>query len=97
MSSCNPRATHRHNLMEKKMALYLSFLNLIGAGPGILDRLTTLVRRDRSRRPRSILFSQSGQAPPRRRYRHDLWRYRIQSVRLVDLSPHLRRDIGLDS
>ena len=83
--------------MEKKMALYLSFLNLISAGPSILDRLTTVFRRNRSRNPRSILFSQSSQAPPRRRFRHDLWRYRIQSVRLVDLSPHLRRDIGLDS
>lgn len=78
------------------MALYLSFLNLISGSPSFIDRLTTVFRRDRSGRPRSILFSQSGQAPPRRRYRHDLWRYRIQSVRLVDLSPHLRRDIGLD-
>jgi hypothetical protein len=87
--------------MEKKMALYLSFLNLITGTPGFIDRLTTGLRRDRNRRPRQILLSQSGQAPPRRslgqRFRHDLWRYRIQSIRPTDLSPHLRRDIGLDS
>jgi hypothetical protein len=87
--------------MEKTMALYLSFLNLITNSPSLIDRLTTFVRRDRNGRPRHIHLSQSGQAPPqafvgRRRFRHDLWRYRIQSVRLVDLSPHLRRDIGLD-
>ncbi|GAB2176775.1 hypothetical protein DLREEDagr8_23330 [Dongia sp. agr-C8] len=93
----HPRATLRHNLMEKKMALYLSFLNLIAGSPGILGRLTTAFRRDRQRSPRPILLSQSGQAPPRRRFRGDLWRYRIQSIRLVELSPHLRRDIGLDS
>jgi hypothetical protein len=84
-----------------KMALYLSFLNLITGMPTLIDRLTTNVRRDRNRRPLQIMLSQSGQAPPqlspRRRFRHDLWRYRIQSVRFVDLSPHLRRDIGLDS
>ena len=79
------------------MALYLSFLNLITGTPTLIDRLTTIVRRDRNRRPPQILLSQSGQAPPKRRFRHDLWRYRIQSVRFVDLSPHLRRDIGLDS
>ena len=78
------------------MALYLSFLNLITGAPSLIDRLTTVFRRDRNRRPWQILLSQSGQAPPRRRFRHDLWRYRIQSVRFVDLSPHLRRDIGLD-
>ena len=78
------------------MALYLNFLNLITNSPSLIDRLTTIVRRDRNRQPRHIHLSQSGQAPPRRRFRHDLWRYRIQSVRLVDLSPHLRRDIGLD-
>jgi hypothetical protein len=83
--------------MEKKMALYLSFLNLIAGSPGILDRLTTAFRRDRNRGARPILLSQSGQAPPRRRYRGELWRYRVQSIRLVELSPHLRRDIGLDS
>jgi hypothetical protein len=87
--------------MEKKMALYLSFLNLITGTPSFIDRLTTALRRDRNRRPRQILLSQSGQAPPRhsvsRRFRHDLWRYRIQSIRPTDLSPHLRRDIGLDS
>ena len=79
------------------MALYLSFLNLITGAPGILDRLTTAFRRDRKPGSRPVLLSQSGQAPPRRRFRHDLWRYRIQSIRLVELSPHLRRDIGLDS
>jgi hypothetical protein len=83
--------------MEKTMALYLSFLNLITGTPSFIDRLTTALRRDRNRRPRQILLSQSGQAPPRRRFRHDLWRYRVQSIRLVELSPHLRRDIGLDS
>jgi hypothetical protein len=82
--------------VEKNMALYLSFLNLITGRPSVIDRLTTVFRRDRNRLPRPIWLSQSGQAPPRRRFRHDLWRYRIQSVRLVDLSPHLRRDIGLD-
>jgi hypothetical protein len=96
-----PRAADRHNPVEKKMALYLSFLNLITGTPGLIDRLTTALRRDRNRTPRSVLLSQSGQAPPRRslgrRARYDLWRYRIQSVRLADLSPHLRRDIGLDS
>jgi hypothetical protein len=84
------------------MALYLSFLNLISGTPSVIDRLTTAFRRNRNRRPRRTWLSESGQAPPRqsngrRRFRHDLWRYRIQSVRLVDLSPHLRRDIGLDS
>ena len=79
------------------MALYLSFLNLITGTPNLIDRLTTALRRDQSRRSRPILLSQSGQAPPRRRFRHELWRYRIQSLRLTDLSPHLRRDIGLDS
>ncbi|MDQ7246113.1 hypothetical protein [Dongia sedimenti] len=82
------------------MALYLSFLNLIGATPGFIDRLTTALRRDRHRRPRPIMLSQSGQAPPRslgRRFQHELWRYRVQSIRPTDLSPHLRRDIGLDS
>jgi hypothetical protein len=87
--------------MEKTMALYLSFLNLIGGTPGFIDRLTTALRRDRNRRPRSILRSQSGQAPPHRsvgrRFRPELWRYRVQSIRPTDLSPHLRRDIGLDS
>jgi hypothetical protein len=96
-----PRGPFRHNLVEKKMALYLSFLNLIAGSPGILDRLTTAFRRDRRRDPRPLPLAQSGQAPPRiptrRRFRHDLWRYRVQSIRLVELSPHLRRDIGLDS
>ena len=92
-----PHATDRHNLMEKKMALYLNFLNLIAGSPGILDRLTTAFRRDRKRGSRSNLHAQSGQAPPRRRFRGELWRYRIQSIRLVELSPHLRRDIGLDN
>jgi hypothetical protein len=93
----HPRGPFRHNLTEKKMALYLSFLNLIAGSPGILDRLTTALRRDRNRGPRPIPLAQSGQAPPRRRYRTELWRYRVQSIRLVELSPHLRRDIGLDS
>ena len=79
------------------MALYLSFLNLITGSPSFIDRLTTALRRDRNRQPRQILLSQSGQAPPRRRLRSELWRYRIQSIRLTELSPHLRRDIGLDS
>jgi hypothetical protein len=83
--------------METKMTLYLSFLNLITGTPGFLDRLTTALRRDRNRQPRQTLLSQSGQAPPRRRFRGELWRYRIQSIRPTDLSPHLRRDIGLDS
>jgi hypothetical protein len=87
--------------MEKKMALYLSFLNLITATPSLIDRLTTALRRDRNRSPRQILLSQSGQAPPRRslsrHFQRDLWRYRIQSIRPTDLSRHLRRDIGLDS
>jgi hypothetical protein len=78
------------------MALYWSFLNLITGSPGFLDRLTTALRRDRDRQPRQTLLSQSGQAPPPR-FRHALWRYRIQSIRPTDLSPHLRRDIGLDS
>jgi uncharacterized protein YjiS (DUF1127 family) len=82
--------------MEKKMALYLSFLNLIGS-PGLIERLTTALRRGHSPGARPVMLSQSGQAPPRRRLRHELWRYRIQSVRLNELSPHLRRDIGLDS
>jgi hypothetical protein len=82
--------------MEKKMALYLNFLNLITGTPSFIDRLTTALRRNRNR-SRPILLSQSGQAPPRRRFRHELWRYRIQSIRPTDLSPHLRRDIGLDS
>ena len=89
-----------NNHVEKKMALYLSFLNLITGVPGIVGRLTTAFRRDASRRPRLIVLSQSGQAPPRaqpRRVRRGLWAYRIQSVRLGDLSPHLRRDIGLDA
>jgi len=79
------------------MALYLSFLNLITGSPSFIDRLTTVLRRDRNRSPRQVLLSQSGQAPPRRRFRSELWRYRIQSIRLTELSPHLRRDIGLDS
>jgi hypothetical protein len=91
---------YRHNLLENKMALYLTFLNLITGTPGFIDRLTTGLRRDRNR-SRPILLSQSGQAPPHRsvvrRLRPDLWRYRIQSIRPTDLSPHLRRDIGLDS
>ena len=82
------------------MALYLNLLNLITGTPGFIDRLTTALRRNRNR-SRPILLSQSGQAPPQRRPRrgfgHDLWRYRIQSIRPTDLSPHLRRDIGLDS
>jgi|UPI0005563ECB hypothetical protein len=86
--------------MEKKMALYLSFLNLITATPSFIDRLTTALRRNRNR-SRPILLSQSGQAPPiqsvGRRFRNELWRYRIQSIRPSDLSSHLRRDIGLDS
>jgi hypothetical protein len=83
--------------MEKNMALYLSFLSLITGTPGVIDRLTTAFRRDRNRDPRPTLPSQSGQSPPHRRFRHELWRYRIQSIRLTELSPHLRRDIGLDS
>jgi len=82
------------------MALYLSFLNLITGTPNLIDRLTTALRRDRNRRQRQILLSQSGQAPPRPslgRFRRELWRYRIQSIRPTDLSSHLRRDIGLDS
>ena len=78
------------------MAIYLSFLNLFAGSPGLLDRLTTAFRRDR-RPGLRILLSQSGQAPPRRRLRGELWRYRVQSIRLVELSPHLRRDIGLDN
>ena len=77
------------------MALYLSFLNLITGTP-LIDRLTTALRRDANRRPRQILLSQSGQAPPKRRFQRELWRYRIQSIRPTDLSSHLRRDIGLD-
>ena len=83
------------------MALYMSFLNLLTGSPGFIDRLTTALKRDRSRQPRSLMLSQSGQAPPQqslgRRVRRELWRYRIQSIRPTDLSPHLRRDIGLDS
>ena len=93
----HPPAALRYNLMEKKMALYLSFQNLIAGSSGILSRLTTAFRRDRPQGPRPILLSQSGQSPPRRRFRGELWRYRVQSIRLVELSPHLRRDIGLDS
>ncbi len=82
------------------MALYLSFLNLIAGSPSFIDRLTTALRRDRAR-SRPIMLSQSGQAPPQRsvarRFQHELWRYRIQSIRPTDLSPHLRRDIGIDS
>ena len=82
------------------MTLYLSFLNAITGTPNFIDRLTTALRRNRNR-SRPILLSQSGQAPPRRslgrRFRNELWRYRIQSIRPTDLSPHLRRDIGLDS
>lgn len=83
------------------MALYLSFLNLIAGTPGLIDRLTTALRRDRDRRTRPILLAQSGQSPPQRslgrRFRHELWRYRVQSIRPTDLSPHLRRDIGFDN
>ena len=82
------------------MALYLSFLNLITGAPSFIDRLTTALTRNRNW-SRPTLLSQSGQAPPHqsrgRRFRHELWRYRIQSIRPTDLSPHLRRDIALDS
>ena len=90
------------------MALYLSFLNLltgVPGVPGIVGRLTTVFRRNAGQHSRQILLSQSGQSPPNgsppsaptRRRQRGLWVHRIQAVRLNDLSPHLRRDIGLDA
>ena len=82
------------------MTRYINLLNLIAGTPNLLDRLTTALRRDRSRRPRQILLSQSGQSPPQSQSRRKsgLWadRLRIQSIRPAELSSHLRRDIGLD-
>ncbi|HEY4161661.1 MAG TPA: hypothetical protein VGM59_01280 [Dongiaceae bacterium] len=75
------------------MTIYMSLLNLI-AGPTSLFRLTTPGRRS-DRNPVASLRHRSNQAPPRL---IALWerRLRINSTRVRDLSPHLRRDIGLD-
>ena len=82
------------------MTIYLSLLNYIAGGPAsVFDRLTTLGRQSRRNAVASLRHS-SNQAPPRSRstYLTSLWerRVRIQSIRTRDLSPHLRRDIGLD-
>ncbi|HVT51518.1 MAG TPA: hypothetical protein VHE77_08120 [Dongiaceae bacterium] len=90
------------------MTHYLSLANLLANLPEILDRLTTSVRRNGSRSDRSRLHLQSSQSPPRltgglmeSRERRDLglWahRLRIQDAKAEYLSPHLRRDIGLDN
>ena len=89
------------------MTHYLSLANLLASLPEILERLTTAVRRGGSRSNRSRLHAQSGQSPPgltggliesRERRNLGLWahRLRIQDAKAESLSPHLRRDIGLD-
>lgn len=87
------------------MTLYISLANLIAGAPALLDRLTTHVRRDRGRSPQPLKRARPGQSPPQA-LDHDrgqghgqgLWGYRlrIETIRPNDLSPHLRRDIGLD-
>ena len=82
------------------MTLYISLANLIAGAPALLDRLTTHVRRDRGRGPQPPGRARPGQSPPQAigHNGHGLWGYRlrIESIRPNDLSPHLRRDIGLD-
>jgi len=82
------------------MTLYISLANLFAGAPALFDRLTTRVRRDRTRSSRQIGRSRPGQSPPGHSNGHGsgLWGYRlrIESIRPNDLSPHLRRDIGID-
>ena len=78
------------------MTHYIALANLLANLPDVLDRLTTLVRRKSGKGSNSRLHQQSSQSPPGRQ--KSLWAYRlrIESVRPETLSPHLRRDIGLD-
>lgn len=78
------------------MTHYLSLANLLANLPEILDRLTTLARPKGDKSSNLRLHLKSSQSPPRRR--KSLWAYRlrIEGVRPETLSPHLRRDIGLD-
>jgi hypothetical protein len=86
--------------MENIMTISLNLLSLISSVASLADRLTTVFRRVAQRGPR-LGGLQSSQSPPRLargRGIGRLWayRHRIVTLRPGDLTPHLRRDIGLD-
>lgn len=76
------------------MTIYMSLLNLLANPTSVFERLTTVGSRS-ERNAVASLRHLSNQAPPRS---PSLWerRLRIQSIRARELSPHMRRDIGLD-
>jgi hypothetical protein len=76
------------------MTIYMSLLNLLAGPASVFDRLTTVGRRS-DRGATATLRHRSNQAPPRALA---LWERRLwtQTTHTRDLSPHLRRDIGLD-
>jgi hypothetical protein len=78
--------------METTMPFTINFLQLLTGAPVLLDRLTTRARRGRIQGPGAVTRANPGQSPP------GLWRERLRVERIhpTDLSPHLRRDIGLD-
>lgn len=78
------------------MTLYMNLISRIAGAPSLVDRLTAVFRRDSGRERRPTAPAQSSQSPPSRK--HGIWahRLRIQTIRMNDLSPHLRRDIGLE-
>jgi hypothetical protein len=82
--------------MEIAMTLYMNLISRIAGAPSLVDRLTAVFRRDSGRERRPTAPAQSSQSPPSRK--HGIWahRLRIQTIRMNDLSPHLRRDIGLE-
>jgi hypothetical protein len=80
--------------MEIVMTIYMSLLNLLAAPASIRNRLTT-VGKHSDRSEIAKLRHRNNQAPPQTLA---LWERRLwtQTTRVRDLSPHLRRDIGLD-
>jgi hypothetical protein len=89
------------NPMEKTMTISLNFLSLMSSVAAFADRLTTVFRRGGARGAPRQGRLQSSHAPPRIERGRGLtrlgaYRLRIVTIRPGDLSPHLRRDIGLD-
>ncbi|HVO02878.1 MAG TPA: hypothetical protein VMT54_11785 [Candidatus Cybelea sp.] len=83
------------------MTFTVNLLNLIAGLPNLIgrqlvNRLTTILRPGSRHRPRPLPQSRTGQSPPRLDHSFWLARTRINWIRPSDLSPHLRRDIGLD-
>ena len=84
------------------MTISLNLMNLLSSVATLADRLTTVLRGGVARSSGRQDGAQSSQSPPslaRGRGVGRLWAYRqrIVTIRAGDLTPHLRRDIGLDS